>query len=47
LRAALGTCRGHARFNASADFDGDGCITQEDYRIWYGHYKAFVTKPPQ
>jgi len=42
LRAALGACIGDVNFNLDADFDEDGCITYNDYRIWYGHYIAFV-----
>jgi hypothetical protein len=42
LRASLGTCRGDAKFNAGADFDDDGCVTYNDYRIWYGYYQTFL-----
>jgi parallel beta-helix repeat protein len=41
LRASLRKCEGDEGYNADADYDGDGCITFGDYRIWYGHYKAF------
>ncbi|MDY7033142.1 MAG: PKD domain-containing protein, partial [Thermodesulfobacteriota bacterium] len=41
LWSSLRTCDGDAGYNADADYDGDGCITFNDYRIWYGHYKAF------
>lgn len=34
-RAALGNCEGDARYQSLADFDGDHCITQADYRLWY------------
>ncbi len=40
LRASLRKCVGDSGYNADADYDGDGCITFGDYRIWYSHYKA-------
>jgi hypothetical protein len=40
LRAALGSCLGDARYNPGANFDGDVCITQQDYKLWYAIYKA-------
>ena len=46
LRAVLGSCNGEDRFIRVADFDDDGCITQSDYRIWYGHYKDFLGNSP-
>ncbi len=39
FKASLGKCSGQAGFNAEADYDGDGCVTLSDYRIWYGHYR--------
>ncbi|MCP3950789.1 MAG: PKD domain-containing protein, partial [Desulfobacterales bacterium] len=43
LRGALRSCTGDARFVGEADYDGDGCITYNDYRLWYGCYKDFIT----
>jgi parallel beta-helix repeat protein len=40
LRALFRKCKGDSEYNADADYDGDGCITFGDYRIWYSHYKA-------
>ena len=40
LWALFRKCEGDSGYNADADYDGDGCITFGDYRIWYGHYKA-------
>jgi hypothetical protein len=34
LRAALGSCEGHASFNPEADYTGDGCIDYIDLREW-------------
>lgn len=34
-RAALGSCEGDARYQPLADFDGDRCIKQADYKLWY------------
>ena len=34
-RVALGSCAGQPRYQPLADFDGDACITQADYRAWY------------
>jgi uncharacterized protein len=42
FRAALGSRTGQARFNADADYDGDGVVSYRDYRIWYGHWQAAV-----
>lgn len=41
FRSALRTCEGDPGFVAEADYDGDGCITYNDYREWYKCYKAF------
>ncbi len=35
LRNAIGSCAGDTRFEPLADMDGDKCITQADYRVWY------------
>lgn len=35
LRNAIGSCAGDARFEPLADMDGDKCVTQADYRVWY------------
>jgi len=40
LRAALGTSEGDPGFNPDADYDGDGSITYNDYRIWYGLFRS-------
>jgi len=40
LRAALGTSEGNPGFIPDADYDGDGSITYNDYRIWYGLFKG-------
>ncbi|NOR69533.1 MAG: hypothetical protein GQ532_07535, partial [Methylomarinum sp.] len=42
LRAALRSCEGDTGYTLEADYDGDGCITFADYRIWYGYYQAYV-----
>ncbi|MFN5049345.1 fibronectin type III domain-containing protein [Roseateles sp.] len=34
-RAALGSCEGDTRYQPLANFDGDKCITQADYKLWY------------
>ena len=38
MRSALRTCTGDPNFIAVADYDGDGCITFADYRVWFGYY---------
>jgi hypothetical protein len=40
FKASLGKCLGQTGFNPEADYDGDGCVTLSDYRIWYGYYRA-------
>lgn len=35
-RAALGSCEGDPRYQPLANFDSDKCITQADYKLWYG-----------
>jgi len=40
FRSTLGKCEGAVGFIPEADYDGDGCITYNDYRIWYGYYRA-------
>lgn len=39
FRTTLGKCTGTTGFIPEADYDGDGCVTYADYRIWYGYYK--------
>jgi len=39
FRSTLGKCEGTVGFIPEADYDGDGCITYADYRIWYGYYR--------
>jgi len=39
FRSTLGKCSGQAGFISAADYDGDGCVTYADYRIWYGYYR--------
>ncbi len=39
LRALLGKCQGTTGYNSDADYDGDGCISQQDYQVWYGHFQ--------
>ena len=39
FRSSLGKCTGDTGFIADADYDGDGCVTYADYRIWYGYYR--------
>ena len=39
FRSSLGKCSGDEGYIADADYDGDGCITYADYRIWYGYYR--------
>ena len=41
LRGALRTCVGDGGFLPGADYDGDTCITYNDYRMWYGYYRAY------
>ena len=40
LRSMLGKCAGDTGYNSAADFDKDGCISYQDYRIWYGYYRS-------
>ena len=42
LRSSLGKCKGDSMYNSDADYDKDSCITYNDYRIWYGHYKTLI-----
>lgn len=39
---ALRICTGDPIFIDEADYDGDGCITYNDYREWYKCYKAYI-----
>ena len=36
-------CTGDPGFIPEADYDGDGCITLNDYREWYRCYKIYIT----
>jgi hypothetical protein len=40
FRLALGSSIGQTRYNALADYDGDGRITYADYTFWYRCYQA-------
>jgi hypothetical protein len=40
IRSAFGACIGSPNFIGIADYDFDGCITLNDYQIWYQFYKA-------
>ena len=42
LRGALRSCTGGSGFVPEADYDRDGCITYNDYRTWYQHYRDFM-----
>ncbi|MEH0021911.1 MAG: hypothetical protein V6Z89_19810 [Desulfobacter sp.] len=44
LRAILNTPTGEPSFIQDADYDADGLITYNDYRLWYQCYKAFTEK---
>jgi hypothetical protein len=37
-------CSGDTGFLSEADYDGDGCVTLNDYRDWYIHYKDFISQ---
>jgi hypothetical protein len=39
LQSAIGKCAGDANYLATEDFDGDGCITMQDYKKWYATFK--------
>jgi hypothetical protein len=39
FRTTLGKCAGAVAFIPKADYDGDGCVTYADYRIWYGYFR--------
>jgi hypothetical protein len=43
IMGALRACRGSAKYVAAADYDGDGCVTLNDYRQWYKYYQAFIS----
>ena len=36
FRSTLGKCEGVAGYINEADYDGDGCVSYRDYRMWYG-----------
>jgi YD repeat-containing protein len=40
LLGARKTCTGDAGFVPAADLNGDGCITNQDYRLWLQAYRA-------
>ena len=37
-------CSGDQGYLSAADYDGDGCITLNDYREWYRYYKDFLNQ---
>ena len=41
LLGAFRSCNGSAKYIEAADYDGDGCISFSDYRIWYGHFRSY------
>jgi hypothetical protein len=38
LRKSMGKCTDDRYFNPEADYDGYGCVSYSDYRIWYSQY---------
>lgn len=44
FRRALGQCEGQPNYNREADYDGSGCVTQEDYGQWSEHFNIFMEK---
>jgi hypothetical protein len=38
FRKTMGKCTADQHFNPEADYDGDGCVSYRDYRIWYAQY---------
>ncbi|MBU6951078.1 fibronectin type III domain-containing protein [Hahella sp. HN01] len=40
LRSMFGKCNGDAGYQTDADYDGDGCIGRQDYRLWYAMFKS-------
>jgi len=44
LTSRYKVCNGNANFLEEADYDGDGCITFNDYREWYKCYQTFIKK---
>ena len=42
LRAALTSCTGDSSFFPESDYDENGCITYNDYRLWYTLYRQFI-----
>ncbi len=40
FRLTLAKCEGEEGYNPDADYDGDGCVTYTDYRIWYSYYES-------
>jgi hypothetical protein len=45
MLGAIGTCMGDDDFVAEADFDGDGCVTLNDYRSWFSCAKSVMENP--
>ncbi len=39
---AFGACVGAAEYDALADPDADGCVTEADYAIWLQQYQVFI-----
>ncbi|PXF60373.1 MAG: hypothetical protein C4B58_00625 [Deltaproteobacteria bacterium] len=46
LFASMRTCVGDPGYNSDADYDSDGCVTFNDYRQWYKHWRAFLSGQP-
>jgi hypothetical protein len=44
IMSAVNKCQGTTGFIAEADYDGNGCITLNDYRSWYVCYKAYLNR---
>jgi hypothetical protein len=37
-------CVGDTGYLAEADYDGDGCVTLNDYRAWYACYNSYLNQ---
>jgi hypothetical protein len=46
LFASMRKCEGDPGYNSDADYDSDGCVTFNDYRQWYKHWRAFLSGQP-
>ena len=44
LKASIGKCKGQVGYVAEANYDGDNCVTLNDYRLWYGYYQKYLKK---